>query len=107
MLSKNNLSTDVQTCLNKTHLFNYFRPLSCDTIARINADSVDKYSDITKELLEDDIKKLISVERSFDLMLSITKAIAKNEKRSVSQASLRDVVRKNKVVGITMAMITQ
>ena len=47
------------------------------------------------------MKKLISVERSFDFMLSITKAIAKNEKKSVSQAFLRDVV------GITMAMITQ
>ena len=34
-------------------------------------------------------------------MLSITKAIVKNEKKSVSQAFLRDVV------GITMAMITQ
>ena len=81
-------------------MFTYFCPISCDAIARI-------YSDITKELKEDDMKKLISVERSFDFMLAITKAVAKDEKKSVSEALLRDVVRKNKVVGITMAMITQ
>ena len=107
-LSRENLSSDVQICLTKSHLFTYLRPISSEHIARINAEAHDVYSnDITKEVKKDDRELLLTVERSFSLMFSITKACVKEKKKSVSHTYLKEVLKKKKVVGVTMAMSHQ
>ena len=107
-LSRENFSSDVQICLTKSHLFTYLRPISSEHIARINAEAHDVYSnDITKEVKKDDRKVFVSVERSFALMFAITKACVKQKKKSVSDKHLKDVLKKKKIVGVTMAMSQQ